>query len=103
MAELQTAMHLGVNPVIVVLNDRALSQIKVKQVKKKLAIVGTEFQGPNYLKIAEAFGGRGVSVGTEAEYAAALREALQSEVFTLIEARIDPSRYAEQFDAIREL
>jgi acetolactate synthase-1/2/3 large subunit len=103
MAELQTAMHLGVNPVIVVLNDRALSQIRIKQVKKKLAVVGTEFQGPNYLKIAEAFGGQGVSVGTEAEYAAALKAALVAKTFTLIEARIDASRYADQFDAIREL
>ncbi len=103
MAELQTAMQLGVNPVIVVLGDRALSQIKVKQVKKKLAVVGTEFRGPDYLKIAEAFGGQGVSVGTEAEYAVALKEALQSKAFTLIHARIDPSRYGDQFDAIREL
>lgn len=103
MAELQTAMHLGVAPVIVVLNDGALSQIKIKQVKKKLAVVGTEFRGPDYLKLAEAFGGKAMSVGTEAEYAAALREALQSGAFALIEARIDPSQYPAQFDAIREL
>lgn len=103
MAELQTAMQLGVAPVIVVLNDQALSQIKIKQLKKGLAVVGTEFRGPDYARIAEAFGGRGTSVGTEAEYADALKEALTSKVLTLIEARIDPSQYAAQFDAIREL
>jgi acetolactate synthase-1/2/3 large subunit len=37
MVELQTAMELGVAPVIVVLNDQALSQIKIKQLKKRLA------------------------------------------------------------------
>jgi acetolactate synthase-1/2/3 large subunit len=103
MAELQTAMELGVSPVIVVLNDRALSQIKIKQLKKGLAVVGTEFRGANYVKIAEAFGGRGICVDTEAEYAGALKEALRSSTLTVIEARIDPSRYADQFDAIREL
>jgi len=103
MAELQTAMQLGVSPVIVVLSDQALSQIKIKQVKKGLSVVGTEFRGPDYIRIAEAFGGRGTSVGTEAEYADALREALQSSSLTLIQARINPSRYADQFDAIREL
>lgn len=103
MAELQTAMQLRVAPVIVVLSDRALSQIKLKQQKKRLAVVGTEFRSPDYVKIAEAFGGQGISVGTEAEYAEALKEALQSNVLTLIEARIDPSQYAAQFDAIREL
>jgi acetolactate synthase-1/2/3 large subunit len=103
MAELQTAMELGVAPVIVVLNDQALSQIKIKQLKKKLAVVGTEFRGANYVKIAEAFGAEGTSVANEAEYAAALKEALRCGKLTVIEARIDPSRYAEQFDAIREL
>ncbi len=103
MAELQTAMQLGVAPVIVVLSDQALSQIKIKQVKKGLSVVGTEFRGPDYIRIAEAFGGKGTSVGSEAEYADALKEALQSNSLTLIQARINPSRYADQFDAIREL
>ena len=103
MAELQTAMQLGVAPVIVVLSDQALSQIKIKQVKKGLAVVGTEFRSPDYVKIAEAFGGKGASVETEAEYAAALKEALASKVFTVIRARVNPSRYPDQFDAIREL
>lgn len=103
MAELQTAMQLGVAPVIVVLSDEALSQIKIKQVKKGLAVVGTEFRSPDYVKIAEAFGGKGISVGTEAEYTVALKEALQSKVLTVIQARIDPSQYPVQFDAIREL
>jgi thiamine pyrophosphate-dependent acetolactate synthase large subunit-like protein len=103
MAELQTAMELRVTPVIVVLNDQALSQIKIKQVKKRLVVVGTEFRNPDYVKIAEAFGGRGTSVGTEAEYADALKEALRSSTLTVIEARIDPGRYAAQFDAVREL
>lgn len=103
MSELETAMQLGAAPVIVVLNDRALSQIRIKQRKKGLAVVGTEFRGPDYVKIAEAFGGRATSVGTEAEYADALKEALRSTVLTVIEARIDPSQYPAQFDAIREL
>jgi acetolactate synthase-1/2/3 large subunit len=103
MAELQTAVHLGVAPVIVVLTDQALSQIKLKQVKKGLAVVGTEFRAPDYVKIAEAFGARGISVGTEAEYADALKAALQSNSLTIIQARVDPGRYPAQFDAIREL
>ncbi len=103
MPELQTAMQLRAAPVIVVLKDQALSQIKTKQLKKGLAVVGTEFRGPDCVKLAEAFGARATSVGTEGEYADALKEALTSEVLTLIEARIDPSRYAAQFDAIREL
>ena len=103
MAELQTAMQLKVAPVFVVLADRMLSQIRIKQVKKKLALVGTEFEAANYVKLAEAFDGNGYSVGTEEEYAVALKDALQSNRLSVIEARIDPSQYPAQFDAIREL
>ena len=103
MPELATAMQLGVAPVIVVLRDQALSQIKIKQAKKGLMAVGTELTSPDYVKIGEAFGAQATSVGTEAEYADALREALRSGVLTIIEARVDPSEYPRQFDAIREL
>jgi acetolactate synthase-1/2/3 large subunit len=103
MAELQTAMQLKVAPVFVVLADHMLSQIRIKQVKKKLALVGTEFEAANYVKLAEAFDGNGYSVGTEEEYAVALKDALQSNRLSVIEARIDPSQYPAQFDAIREL
>jgi acetolactate synthase-1/2/3 large subunit len=103
MAELQTAMQLRVAPVFVVLADHMLSQIRIKQVKKKLALVGTEFEAANYVKLAEAFDGNGYSVGTEEEYAVALKAALQSNRLSVIEARIDPSQYPAQFDAIREL
>ena len=101
--ELATAMQLGVAPVIVVLKDQALSQIRTKQLKKGLTPVGTELASPDYVKLAEAFGAKGASVGTEAEYASALKDALRSDVLTIIEARIDPCQYASQFDAIREL
>jgi len=103
MAELQTAMQLKVAPVFVVLADHTLTQIRIKQIKKKLALVGTEFEAANYVKLAEAFGGNGYSVGTEEEYAVALKEALKSNRLSVIEARIDPSQYPAQFDAIREL
>ena len=103
LQELETAMALGVAPVIVVMSDRSLSQIRIKQEKKGLRTVGTEFKGTDYARVAEAFGAQGVSVNNETEYARALEEALKSEQLTVIDARIDPSRYPAQFDAIREL
>ena len=103
MPELETAMELGVTPVFVVLDDRALSQIAIKQEKKGIRVVGTHFRGSDYVKIAEGFGARATFVETEAQYADALKEAIASRALTVIDARLDPSRYADQFDAIREL
>ena len=89
--------------VMVILSDQALSQIRIKQTKKQLAMVGTDFKAAEYVKLAEAFGGSGVSVDSESEYADALGDALRSNRFTLIQARIDPSQHPAQFDAVREL
>jgi acetolactate synthase I/II/III large subunit len=103
MPELETAVEMGVTPVFVILNDGALSQIAIKQEMKGLRVVGTHFKGPNYVKIAEGYGAVATAVETEAEYESALREALRSRTITVIDARLDPSRYTAQFDAIREL
>lgn len=103
VSELETAMALGVAPVIVVANDRTLSQIKIKQEKKGLRAVGTTYPGADYAKVAQAYGGNGATVTTEAEFTQALQEALRSGVLTVIDARIDPSQYTAQFDVIREL
>jgi len=42
-------------------------------------------------------------VETVDQYEQALKDALSSQCGALIEARIDPSGYQQQFDAIREL
>jgi thiamine pyrophosphate-dependent acetolactate synthase large subunit-like protein len=47
------------------------------------------------------FGGRGISVQTAEEYAAALDEALAGEGTALIDVRIDPAGYERQMRAVR--
>jgi hypothetical protein len=42
-------------------------------------------------------------VGTEAEYADSLKEFLQSNRLTVIQARSDPNQYPVQFDLHRDL
>ena len=67
-------------------------------------MLGSYFGGESDpIKLAEAFGAQGFSVGTEEEYAVGLKAALGSGRLTVIEARVDPSQYVAQFDAIREL
>lgn len=94
-------------PVIsIVFSDRRLSLMDVKQVKKGYnQPFGTEFVAPDYVKFAESFGANGWSVETEDELRQAIRYALASTngMPSIIEARIDPSSYHKQFEAIREL
>lgn len=94
-------------PVIsIIFSDRRLSLMDVKQVKKGYTQpFGTEFVAPDYVQFAESFGANGWSVDTEDELRQAIRCALASTngMPSIIEARIDPSSYHEQFEAIREL
>lgn len=93
--ELALAAERDLPIVVVVLNDAALALIKLKQDKMKMARRAVDFRSPRFDKIAEGFGARGVRVETIAEFDRALREAVASRRFTVIDALVDPSEYWE--------
>jgi len=51
---------------------------------------------PDYVMLAEAYGGNGFVVNTPAELRKTAQVALNSKRFTLIEARINPEEYQRQ-------
>lgn len=94
--ELALAAEKDLPIVVVVLNDAALSLIKLKQSKLNMAPRATDFRSPDFAKIAEGFGAKGVRVETIEAFGKALTEAIASRSFTLIDAQVDPSEYWEQ-------
>jgi acetolactate synthase-1/2/3 large subunit len=106
LPELATAMRYKLPIVIVVFSDGRLSLIDVKELKKGYPVPrGTDFTRPNYCDLGKSFGIPAWSVDTREELRGALVAALNSNdgLPKLIEARIDPSSYPQQFDAVREL
>jgi len=103
LPELLTGRRHNLPIVYVVFADDGHSLISVKQVMKGLRPYGVNFPRPDYISLARGFGLDGVSVETVGQYRTALKEALANPRGVLIEARIDPSGYLKQFDAIREL
>lgn len=106
LPELATAMRYRLPVVIVVFSDGRLSLIDVKELKKGYPVPrGTDFTRPNYGDLGRSFGIPTWSVDTEEELRGALTAAFVSNdgLPKLIEARIDPSAYPQQFDAVREL
>jgi acetolactate synthase-1/2/3 large subunit len=81
---------------LVVFRDDTLSLIKLKQERMKLPETGVVTGSPDYALLARAYGGNGVVVEDTESLAKASRDALASDTFTLIEARIDPSEYRKQ-------
>jgi acetolactate synthase-1/2/3 large subunit len=80
----------------VVLNDASLSLIKLKQSKMNMVARATDFISPRFDIVAQGFGAHGVRVDSIAAFDQALREAVASRRFTLIDALVDPSEYWEQ-------
>lgn len=94
--ELALAAERDLPLVVVVLNDSSLSLIKLKQSKMKMAARAVDFVSPRFDRIAEGFGARGVRVDNIEQFDAALREAVASRKFTLIDAQVDPSEYWQE-------
>ena len=81
---------------LVVFRDDTLSLIKLKQERMQLPETGVRTGSPDYALLAKAYGGSGVVAGDVDSLRRAAQAALESECFTLIEARIDPAEYRRQ-------
>ena len=80
----------------VVLDDRWLSLIKVKQERRELAYYGTELPlGDDLPPPAHYFGVPAVGVSRASDFDRELDRALRAQGPTVIEARVDPAHYSE--------
>ncbi|MFH1602390.1 MAG: thiamine pyrophosphate-dependent enzyme, partial [Pseudomonadota bacterium] len=80
----------------VVLDDRWLSLIKVKQERRGLAYYGTEVSPDDYrLPPAHYFGVRAVGAACLADFERELRQAFAADGPTVIEAAVDAAHYSE--------
>ncbi len=103
VAELQTAAREGLPIIVVVFDDEEIGLIRVKQEIKGIPLHGVKLGGVDWEKLGQAFGADAATVDTEKGLADALAAAVKSGRTTLIGARIDPSGYVAQFNALREL
>ena len=61
--ELETAVRLGLNLVVVILQDDAYGMIRFKQAVDDFTDFGLTFGNPDFVAYAEAYGARGARVG----------------------------------------
>lgn len=76
--ELETLARLKLPVTVVVMNDAALSSIKVKQAKRNLPSVGVDFGEPDYAGIARDFGLLGFKATSREQFRSAFQQALVS-------------------------
>ena len=94
--EVAVAKRLGLALPVVVLDDRWLALIKVKQIRRQFPLYGTELQEEEYREPpAHYFGVPAHGVRSAEALAAAVTAALAADGPTVIEAVIDSDHYVE--------
>lgn len=89
--EMETAVRLGLNLVVVILNDNAYGMIRWKQAVDGFPDYGMTFGNPDFVAYAKAYGAKGSRVGSAAELAPTLEAAFAGGGVHLVEVPIDYS------------
>ncbi|NEI65729.1 hypothetical protein GR243_28060 [Rhizobium leguminosarum] len=86
--ELETAVRLKLNLVVLILDNGGWSMISRKQASKGFPNFGTTFNNPDFVKLAEAYGAKGTNVETLGELVPALEAAFEGRGVHVVEVAI---------------
>lgn len=89
--EMETAVRLGLNLVVLILNDNSYGMIRWKQGIAGFDDWGLEFNNPDFVKYAEAYGAHGHRVERTEDFVDMINAAFEAGGVHLIEAPIDYS------------
>jgi len=90
--ELETARRLGLNLVVLILNDGAYGMIRLKQAVDGFTDYGMTFSNPDFVKYAEAYGCRGHEVTAIEQFIPTLEAAFNEGGVHLVSVPIDSRR-----------
>lgn len=89
--EMETAVRLGLNLVVVILNDSAYGMIRWKQAVDGFQDFGMTFGNPDFVRYAEAYGARGSRVSSAGDLVPTLEAAFAGGGVHLVDVPIDYS------------
>jgi acetolactate synthase-1/2/3 large subunit len=89
--ELETAVRLKLNLVVLILEDNAYGMIRWKQAVDDFTDWGLTFGNPDFVKYAEAYGAKGARVATTAALVPTLDAAFEAGGVHLVTVPIDYS------------
>lgn len=87
--ELETAVRLNLNLVILVLRDNAYGMIKWKQTNMGFADFGLDYNNPDFVKYAQSYGAHGYRIVTSDELAPRIRTCFSEPGVHVIELAVD--------------
>jgi acetolactate synthase-1/2/3 large subunit len=89
--ELETAVRLNLDLVVIILNDNAFGMIKWKQEGMGFENFGLDYNNPDFVKYAESFGATGHRPESAADLKTVLNQALNSKGVHVIDLPVDYS------------
>jgi acetolactate synthase-1/2/3 large subunit len=92
--ELETAVRLKLNLVVMIVNDSAYGMIRWKQAVDGFPDFGLTFGNPDFVRYAESYGARGSRVGAAGDLVPTLEAAFQGGGVHLVDVPIDYSENA---------
>lgn len=102
-ADFSTAVEHGINPVIIVLNDRQYGMIVGMQRNAYGRVSNTRLDGPDFVAFSRSFGGDGMRVDEPGQMREALERGFASDVIFVIDARCDFDFPSYNFDRALEI
>jgi acetolactate synthase I/II/III large subunit len=92
--ELETAVRLKLNLVVMIVNDSAYGMIRWKQAVDGFPDFGLTFGNPDFVRYAESYGARGSRVGAATDLVPTLEAAFAEGGVHLVDVPIDYSENA---------
>ena len=89
--EMETAVRLKMNIVVLILNDSSYGMIRWKQANMGFSDWGLEYDNPDFVKYAESYGALGHRVGSSKELTGTIQRALTEPGVHLIDCPVDYS------------
>ncbi len=89
--ELETAVRLNLNMVVIIINDSAYGMIKWKQEGMGFESFGLDYKNPDFVKYAESYGAIGHRPTSDENFKEVLTKCLNTDGFHIIDLAVDYS------------
>ena len=96
--ELETAVRLNLNLVVLIINDSAYGMIKWKQRQEGYTDFGLDYRNPDFVTYAESYGAKGHRVTRTEDLRPTLENALAAGGIHVVEVPVDYSENRRVFD-----
>ena len=95
--EMETAVRLGLNMIVLVIRDNAYGMIRWKQVGQGLADFGLEYGNPDFVKYAQSYGASGHRIMATDDFVPTIKQCFVDGGVHLIEVPVD---YSENYKVL---